>query len=1272
MRLLLSLSLFMSGVFSAAAQTCTITASTQTVCLGNTVTLIAAVTGGTPVSYSWNFGDGNTSTQPVVIYKYNTSGTFTPTLTVNLSGGGTCSNTGQPIKVLALPVANFVIQSDDSLCYKNNKLCILDLSVPGASGAPLRQRVWQLSNGYLQIDNAPLQSAICYENTVDFFGHLYTMVVEVTDTNGCVNRLEKKDSVYLQPRWQPIAFATSIFPRCDSTPVTFINQTQQPFSLIKKFVWHFGDGKRDSTRWNNFIHHYKIVGEYDPYLVVTGKDNCIDTAFVLKGGRHDSVYRSIFIDREYTSTNPALNCFRGNKFKISNPTPGVLKWYVLRNGKLLDSILPPMNNSFIYRFRDCGQYTIRLNVNYANCPFVIDTLVDIVGPNADIQNDTIKPKNVPQCKIYDTVYFRNPVPYISCHYQNPSMKWLWDFGDPFAPPCTTDVKRGINTTVNCRYATDSFNVKHRYYDGKENCYRVKLTMTDTVTGCFDVDSISVALTQPDAGWDSTITPPRAGLYWQGQPCLFNPIKFFFDQILPSCGAERVWVNFDTACGKNWQLMDTTKPLIDYTHIYSQACNPNGFVVVGLVVRNGSDGSNTCYDTAYYPFFHFIPKNPFATLKQLNSCRPYEVEFKLFDTVQPNLEYVFWDFIQGPTTINYPDDTAWQYMNGDSVIKRQRFTYEMGSKYEIFVALKDINGCVDALKIPVGIGYNANFGVMKDVVCVNEPITLFDQIRYYLSNGDFNPTDYWGDPARIANGKELIWWDIGDGKGYAYNGPKPVVKYSKPGVYTVKMAFKDSLNCRDTIIYPDFITVLEPDARIYTPTSLFFCAPEIVAFRDSSQFVDSLGNTTGVPDFISQWQWDFGDFKQPKVLQNPSHDFTSNDSFQVRLVITSAMGCRDTAYKWIEVRGPKPRFEIEDTIGCRPLTVRFKNTTPTKLLNWIWYFGDSNNTTSSVLNDSDIIFTYNQAGIYKVRLLGLDTLRNPFTGNLETCTTIFPDTLTDLPTRMVYVNPTPRMNMVLPDKVCPNVDVTFTANGDKRYNRYRWNFGDNNSLTTARPDTFATHTYGQSGTYTVTLIPDDTTTVLTCRDTVIKSLVVQDVTADFDIDETGAPVYQLTNKSVQATRYEWYDKKGQLLGSNPFSTETNPTYRFSRDTIQFDICLVAFSPDDCWDSICKPVYFLSKIKMPNVFTPGDNNGLNDAFDIDIVGYTHYNLRIYNRWGGLVYESKKDGTGNDGINWNGRIQNDGDECPAGVYYYLFDYRLITDEKIKSVNGTVTLIR
>jgi gliding motility-associated-like protein len=1241
--------------------------------LGNTVTLIATVTGGTPVSYNWNFGDGNTSTLPVVIYKYNNTGTFTPTLTVNLSGGGSCNATGQPITVHALPIVNYVIRSKDSLCFKNNQLCIQDLSVPGPSGAPIRQRVWQLSNGYLQIDNAPLQANICYENTVDFFGHRYTMVLEVTDTNGCVSRLEKKDSVYLHPRWQPIGFTTSIFPRCDSTPVTFINQTQQPFSQIKKFMWVFGDGRRDSTRWSNFNHFYKVVGTYDPSLIVTGRDNCVDTVTLMGGGKHDSVYRTITTIKKYNSTNPALNCFHRNFFEFSNLTPGVLKWYIIRNGKIIDSILPPNNSRIEYSFPDCGQYTVRLSVNYANCPFVVDTTLDITGPNADIQNDTIKPKNVPQCAIHDTVYFRNPVPYISCHYQNPSMKWLWDFGDQFAPPCTTDRKNNINVNVNCRYSVDSFNVKHRYYDGKENCYMVKLIMTDTVTGCFDRDSITIALTPPDAGWDSTITPVRRGLYWEGQDCLNSIITFKFDEILPACGAERIWINFDTACG-NWQLLDTTKPVRFLNHVYTKTCDPNGYVTVGLIVRNGSDGNNTCYDTAYYPFFRFIPKNPLVTYNVLSTCKPYEVEFRLIDTNQANLDYVFWDLISGAShPLGYGIDTFWQIMNGDSMIKRQRYTYLRSGAYTGFLAIKDIKGCLESSFFPIGIGFWGEFGVMKDVLCVNEPFILFDNNRYFRSDGQKNPTDFWADPARIAAGKELIWWNLGDGKGFVHTGPRPVVSYSKPGVYTVSMAIKDSLNCFDTIVYPNFITVIEPDARIYTPTSLFFCAPEIVAFKDSSAIIDSFGNEiVSPPDFIQQWEWDFGDFKQPKVLQHPSHDFTSNDSFQVRLVVTTAMGCRDTAYKWIEVRGPKPRFEIEDTIGCRPFTVKFKNTTPTKLLNWIWYFGDSANTTAPVLNDSDITFTYNQAGIYRVRLLGLDTLRNPFTGNLETCTSIFPDTLTDLPSRRIYVNPTPRMNMISTDSVCPNTDVNFTANGDALYNKYQWLFGDNNSSITSRPDTVATHAYAAPGVYTVTLIPDDSTTALICRDTIRKNIVVQDVKADFEIDESTAPQYQLVNKSLQATRYEWYDKKDQLLGSNPFSTALNPTYRYTRDTIQFDICLVAYSPENCWDSICKSVYFLSKIKMPNVFTPGDNNGLNDAFDIDIVGYTHYHLRIYNRWGGLVFEGLKDGLGNDGVNWNGRMQNEGDECPAGVYYYIFDYKLITDEKIKSVNGTVTLIR
>jgi hypothetical protein len=44
----------------------------------------------------------------------------------------------------------------------------------------------------------------------------------------------------------------------------------------------------------------------------------------------------------------------------------------------------------------------------------------------------------------------------------------------------------------------------------------------------------------------------------------------------------------------------------------------------------------------------------------------------------------------------------------------------------------------------------------------------------------------------------------------------------------------------------------------------------------------------------------------------------------------------------------------------------------------------------------------------------------------------------------------------------------------------------------------------------------------------------------------------------------------------------------------------------------------------------------------------------------------------VNWNGKTNNEGEECPSGVYYYVFKYQFMTDEKDREVNGTVTIIR
>ena len=83
-----------------------------------------------------------------------------------------------------------------------------------------------------------------------------------------------------------------------------------------------------------------------------------------------------------------------------------------------------------------------------------------------------------------------------------------------------------------------------------------------------------------------------------------------------------------------------------------------------------------------------------------------------------------------------------------------------------------------------------------------------------------------------------------------------------------------------------------------------------------------------------------------------------------------------------------------------------------------------------------------------------------------------------------------------------------------------------------------------------------------------------------------------------------------------------------------------------------------LKIPNVFTPNNDN-VNDFFTIDYSGFGVYNLKIYNRWGGLIYESREKSQ-----HWDGKFNNN--KASAGTYFYI----LTIDEKIHK--GSLNLFR
>ena len=110
---------------------------------------------------------------------------------------------------------------------------------------------------------------------------------------------------------------------------------------------------------------------------------------------------------------------------------------------------------------------------------------------------------------------------------------------------------------------------------------------------------------------------------------------------------------------------------------------------------------------------------------------------------------------------------------------------------------------------------------------------------------------------------------------------------------------------------------------------------------------------------------------------------------------------------------------------------------------------------------------------------------------------------------------------------------------------------------------------------------------------------------------------------------------------------------------------AFSNIVCVDNC--PCY-----KLPNVFTP-NGDGRNDKF-IPILPYRFIekvDMKIYNRWGTLVYE-----TTDPMINWDGTDINNGKDVKEGVYYYVCPVYEIRVEGIRKnsnvLNGFIHLIR
>lgn len=243
-------------------------------------------------------------------------------------------------------------------------------------------------------------------------------------------------------------------------------------------------------------------------------------------------------------------------------------------------------------------------------------------------------------------------------------------------------------------------------------------------------------------------------------------------------------------------------------------------------------------------------------------------------------------------------------------------------------------------------------------------------------------------------------------------------------------------------------------------------------------------------------------------------------------------------------------------------------------------------------------------------------------------------------RILYVSPIPDVSVNLaPQSDCPPLSYAFSGAFSNGLTCI-WDFDDG---TTATSCDQVLHTYNTAGCYSprFTVVNE-----LGCsNDTLLffHICVFPVPLAAFTYGPTQLTTYQTTtqfiNTSLGAQDYIW---NFNINGNIESSTEQNPSINFPLGQVgNYPVTLYAISENGCIDSTTQVIAVNSDIVLyaPNTFTPDDDN-FNELWRVYIDGIDIYtfHLRIFDRWGEVIWESFNPEVGWDGT-YGGKIVQDG---------------------------------
>ena len=961
-------------------------------CSGNPIAF-SNTSSPAPLSASWTFGDGTTSTAISPVKTYTAPGTYTVTL---ISDFGGCQATKtKTVAILPKPVAAFSATPTAS--------CTAPLVVNfsnNSSGTSSTE--WLFGDG-------TTSNIINPTHTYSSPGN-YTVTLITTNANGCKDTLVKLNYISIQ---LPVATINNLPQQgCAPLTVTFSSSLTSP-DPVTSYLWSFGNGVT-STQANPTYTFPQ--GNYDIQLIITTASGCSDTVFVSEGVK--SAVKPI----ANFSATPREVCAK-MPVQFSDSTTGTVTTWDWNFG---DGTHSNVQNP-TYAYQDTGLFTVTLIVGNNGCfdtlaftnyihikpPIAIFTVAPSCankylkvftdqslgadswswnfgdGTTSTLQNPTHTYASVGTFMVTLTVFNLST----GCDYTR-SMQIIVADEQALFTASNLEICRNTSTTFTAtsiqgtpaivsyewNFGDGSVdtgnNIIHTYL--QTGLYTVTLKITD-VNGCTDSliknnyikvvgPTAAFAPSTPGSCLNAAVTfndlsvptsnHPLTTWYWNyGDGVIDTLTAAPFQHVYANSGVFSVTLkildNFgctDSSTLNNALIIST--PIADYLSVDTLSCPGKP-----VIFQSASTGSSLTYawsfgdggtSTQMNPVHVFTADGTYTvslTVTDMYGCTNTKSIPQYIIVNTPVANFTVSDsfttcpplIMQFTNSSQHVQSYVWDFGDGGgtTTVASPPHFYSFPGNFTATLTVTTFGGCTDVkTKQMIVRGPQGTFTYNPLVGCT--PL-----------NTNFTATTQ----SRLS-----FVWDFNDGNTMFTSDSVVSHAYTIPGMYVPKMILTDSLGCNVPINGLDTIRVNGVITDFAADTTMR-CNSGNVVFTNNSTSNEN----------ITAYQWNFGDGATSTEFQ-PTHFYASTGLYYPTLIASSQSGCTDTITSAVPIKVVKtPEISAtQSPNGCVPLTMNFNGNLlngDTSAINWKWSFSNGSTATGQLLNPR----IYNTGGNYNYTL-----------------------------------------------------------------------------------------------------------------------------------------------------------------------------------------------------------------------------------------------------------------------------------------------------------------